>query len=567
MAKNKDIRVLHDNFTGNAEKSKYVYSVRDIRDIRELVDGSCDIYADSTAFAYKNGDEICNVTYRQAGEDICAFATYLNSLGLENEKIAVTGKNSYYWALTYLSVCAGSGVIVPIDKDLRGDEVAFLLEHAEAKAIICSKEVLQKVTESGYNGIIISMEDIPKYIAKGTELLESGDTSYVDHKINPHEMGILLYTSGTTGVSKGVMLSQNNICSNVVQILRRLEVTEKDRALSILPLHHTFECTVDLAAFYAGACVAYNSSVTKLKSELKTFAPTILACVPMVLETLHRSIMANYTKVKGGKALLSAQRTMAKNLSMNARRKLFSSIHEAVGGSLRQLVVGAAPMLPNIHMDYELFGFKVIVGYGLTETSPVCIMHNDFYRAIGDTGVPLNGVRCRICEKNEDGIGELQVKGSNVMLGYYKNPEETAKVLQDGWFSTGDLVRQQPNGAYSITGRIKSMIVLPNGKKVFPEEQETFINRSEFVKDSMVFLTEKDDKPVLAVAIYPNVDLLRAEAEKRGMEAKDIITELIAGINKMFPSYKYIGKIIIRETEFIKTTTSKIKRNEPENKI
>ncbi len=548
------------------DTNKYVYNVRDISSIRELTETSCETYAENVAFLYKKGDTVQEIKYEQVGKDIRALATYFNSLGLENEKIAVTGKNSYYWMLTYLSVCSGTGVIVPMDKDLRGDEVAYLLEHAEAKAIVCSPETVKKITESGYRGMIISMDDLPECIEKGSALLADGDTSYRDHKIDPFALGILLYTSGTTGVSKGVMLSQHNICSNIVQIRKRISVETEDVALSILPMHHTFECTVDLALFYSGASIAFNSSVTKLKAELKLFSPTVMACVPLVLETLHRSIMSTYGKMKGGKALLSAQKVMAKGLSMNARQKLFSSIHQAVGGRLNRLVVGAAAMIPNIHEDYELFGYKIIIGYGLTETAPVCLMQNDFYRAVGDTGFPLIGLQCRICDQNDEGIGELQVKGSNVMLGYYKNPEETAKVLNDGWFSTGDLVKKNPNGTYSITGRIKSMIVLPNGKKVFPEEQESFINRSSLVKDSMVFLTEKDGKPLLAVSIYPDWDALNAEAEKRGVTAKEIMTGVVAEVNKLFPSYKYIGKVIIRQNEFIKTTTSKIKRNEPENK-
>lgn len=548
------------------DTNKYVYNVRDISSIRELTETSCELYAENTAFLYKKGDTVHEIKYEQVGKDIRALATYFNFIGLENEKIAVTGKNSYFWSLTYMAVCSGTGIIVPIDKDLRGDEVAYLLEHAEAKAIVCSPETVKKITESGYTGLIISMDDLPDCIEKGNKLLAEGDTSYRDHKVDPFGLGILLYTSGTTGISKGVMLSQHNICSNIVQVRKQLTVDTWDRTLSILPLHHTFECMVDLAVFYSGASVAYNSAVTKLKAELKIFQPTVLVCVPLVLETLHRSIMANYAKLKAGKAVLATQKTMAKGLTMAGRRKLFSSIHEAVGGKLTRLVVGAAAMLPNIHEDYELFGYEVHIGYGLTETSPVCLLQNDHYRAVGDTGFPLVGIQCRICDANEDGIGELQVKGPNVMMGYYKNPTETAKVLNDGWFSTGDLVKKLPNGAYSITGRIKSMIVLPNGKKVFPEEQEMFIDRSPLVKDSMVFLTEKDGKPLLAVSVYPDWDALNAEADKRGVSAKEIMTGIVADVNKLFPSYKYIGKVIIRENEFVKTTTSKIKRNEPENK-
>lgn len=545
---------------------KHVYNVREISSIKHLVESSCELYSKNVAYLYKQGDVVREVTFGQVFDDLRAFAVYLNHLGLENEKVAVTGKNSYYWMLTYLAVCAGVGVIVPIDKDLRGDEVAYILGHAEAKAIICSKEQIQKVTASGYDGIILSMEDMPSYIEKGRALISEGDESYCNHKINPFELGILLYTSGTTGVSKGVMLSQNNICSNIVQVRKRVSVCTDDRSISILPLHHTFECMVDLALFYSGASVSFNSAITKLKAELKEFRPSILVCVPLVLETLHRGIMSNYAKLKGGKTILEAQRIMAKPLSMQARQKLFSSINEAVGGRLQRMVVGAAAMNPVIHQDYELFGYKIIIGYGLTETSPVCLMQNDFYRAVGDTGFPVAGVQCRICDANDEGIGELQVKGSNIMLGYYKNPTETEKVLKDGWFSTGDLVKKLPNGAYQITGRIKSMIVLPNGKKVFPEEQEMFIDRSPFVKDSMVFLTEKDSKPVLAVAIYPDNELLEEEANKKGISKKEILTSVVMEVNKLFPAYKFIGKVIIRENEFIKTTTSKIKRNEPKNR-
>lgn len=546
--------------------NKLVYNVREISSIRELFDGSCELYPNNIAFLYRDGDSVREITYTEAGNDVRALATYFNSIGLEGRKIAVTGKNSYFWAITYLAVCAGTGIILPVDKDLRSDETAFILSDSEASAIVYSPETAAKINECEFSGIKINMADLPELIEKGKSLIESGDTSYARHKVDPFALGILLYTSGTTGIAKGVMLSQNNICSNIVHVMRRVSLDETERTLSILPLHHTYECMAGfLAFFYSGASIAYNDSINRLKANLVLFKPTVLVTVPLVLEMLYHNIVSTYSRIKGGKAVLAAQKAAARLAGDAARRKIFHSVSEAMGGRLRRILVGAAALRPDVFEDFQLFGFRVMVGYGLTETSPVCIMHDDFYQCPYDTGFPLVGVQCRICDPNEDGIGELAVKGSNVMLGYYKNPEETEKVMRDGWFYTGDLAKQTENGAYCITGRIKSMIVLQNGKKVFPEEQETFISRSPLVKECMVHLTERNGKKVLAVTIYPNSEAIQAESEKRGMTASELLSEVVSGVNKGFPSYKHIFEIIIRDNEFVKTTTGKIKRNAAEN--
>ena len=555
-------------------KNEMVYNVREITNIRELLEGSFEANPDNIAFLWRTeGDGVSQILYHTLMEDVRGFATYLNAQGLEGKKIAVIGQNCYGWALTYLTVCAGTGIIVPLDKELRADEIEALLIDSEASAVVYADAMSEKLDACRVPTCTkINMKDIPDHVAEGLRLIEEGDRSYAEHKIDPFGLGVLLYTSGTTGVAKGVMLSQYNICSDILHVVRRLKVSEEDRVLSVLPLHHTYECMAGfLTVIYIGGSVAYNDSLRRLMADFALFRPTILVSVPLFLETFQKTIMRKYSKLKGGRVIYSAQNALAVG-SESWKRAMFKTVHQAFGGRLRMFLCGAAAVRPDTYRFFEKMGIAVRIGYGLTETAPVCLMHNDFYHSADDIGYPLVGVQAKLFDVNEEGVGELAVKGPNVMLGYYKNPAETEKVFCDGWFLTGDLARVKPNGAYQITGRKKSMIVAYNGKKIFPEELEHYLEESPLVSECFVYPTGEADNPIVTAAVYPCAEEVKLALEKRGATEDDeealklLLMELVRDINKKFPNYKHIQKLIVRKTEFAKTTTRKIKRNDEENR-
>ncbi|MBE6703936.1 MAG: hypothetical protein E7583_01595 [Ruminococcaceae bacterium] len=556
---------------------KYVYNVREYRSIREMLETNCAEFAGKTAFLFRESGISLQISYERLLRDVRSLATYLCSLGLEGKHIAVTGKNSYYWAVTYLATVCGVGVIVPLDKDLSEKEIDFILEHSETDAVMISPELSEKFEGCADGRKKLYMNDILTYLHEGEELIKNGNRSYAEHKVDPYGMSAILYTSGTTGVAKGVMLSQNNIVSDIEHILRCVKVCPEDRSISVLPLHHTYECTIGfIAMLYCGASIAFNDSLKTLKKDLAEYKPTIFVSVPMILERFHKLVKDKYNKIKGGNGILALQKTAAKITNLEIRKKIFSAVGEAFGGKLRLILCGAAPLDPAINKDYELFGIKVYIGYGLTETSPVCLMHSDFYRNSDDNGYPMAGTYAKIVDPNSEGVGELAVKGPNVMLGYYKNPEETDRVLHDGWFLTGDLALQDAEkGTFKIVGRAKSMIVTPSGKKVFPEELEMRLCESPLVEECMVFATDDNGKPVITASVYPNEEEVMKRLIKKGYseniaeesseeyekETKALLTALITEVNDEVPVYKIIKRLIVRKDEFEKTTTKKIKRN------
>lgn len=554
-----------------------VYNVREISNIRELITGTAEKYTDSTAFIYKQNGENVEIKYSKVISDIAAFGVYINSLGLENKKIAVIGKNCYEWALTYLTVASCCGIIVPVDRELKSEEIDVILSDCAADAIVYCADSAEKIAALKYELIKLPASDLPSYIEQGEAMIAEGKNALRDHKINDRDVGIIIYTSGTTGIAKGVALSQYNIATDLTHVLRYCKIYPSDRALSVLPLHHTYEALAGfLSMMYIGGSIAYNRSVRTLLADLKEYQPTIFVTVPLIIEKFHKNIMQKYNSMKGGKAILAMQKRAAAIAPKHAAN-IFSDVHEAFGGKLRMILSGAAPLPEKATRELESMGFAIYNGYGLTETSPICIMHNDFYRSSDDIGYPAAGVECKIDSPNEDGIGELAVRGSNVMLGYYNNPEATAAVMRDGWFYTGDLAKQKPNGAYQIVGRAKTVIVTKNGKKIFPEELEFYLSQSPLVCECMVAGEEgKDGDAIVTAYIFPDFEAVNAELKAQGKysepEAEDykaeleaLFAHLVHEINEKLPYFRAIKKTVLRTKEFDKTTTKKIKRNSPEN--
>lgn len=534
-----------------------VYNIRDISSIRDMVETSCELFADNPAFLSRDGETVNTVTYAEAGEDIRALATELTARGCRGKKVAVMGANCYQWALTYLAVCSGVGIIVPVDREYTGEQISYVMRDSGAAMLIHGDGVSTAVESAGLSVPTVKFSELGELVASGKERVAAGDTSYDDYKLNPFDFGVLLYTSGTMGASKGVMLSQYNVCSNVMQAMRVIRVYENDRALSVLPLHHTYECVAGfLSFFFSGASIAYCGSLRTLMKDMQIFQPTVLVVVPLMMSSFYKKIQSTYGNIRGGKAIYRAQTMLARGATDGMRRRLFSPIARVFGGHLRALLCGAAPLPKEIFRAFQSYGFSVFVGYGLTETSPVCMMHTDDYQSPDDVGFPIAGVRARLVDTDENGIGELEVKGNNVMLGYYNNPEATAEVLHGGWFRTGDLAQRKENGAYRITGRTKSMIVAENGKKIFPEELELHLANIEGVSDCLVF---RDGEGHITASVLPDDELLARE------DAAQYLCAQIAKINEGFPRYKRMDTLVIRRDPFDKTTTQKIKRNSPEN--
>ena len=422
------------------------------------------------------------------------------------------------------------------------------------------------------------MTELAECIDKGRSLMESGDESYKNHKIDPYALGALLYTSGTTGVAKGVMLSHYNICSDIVAVLKVFKVAPEDRTLSVLPLHHTYECFASLAFLYSGASIAYMTSLTHILADFKEYQPTVFVSVPLLLKTLHTAIMKKIKAIPGGSVYLNVGKTittLSGKLSPKVGKKIFGSVHQAFGGKLHTFLCGAAALDPVIFRDFEKLGFRVMCGYGLTETSPISVMQNDREIIPGTVGFPVCGSKAKIINPNDEGIGELAVKGPHVMLGYYNNPEATAEVFdEEGYFKTGDLAKiDKASGHYIITGRIKNMIVIGNGKKIFPEEIEYLLEKCDAVKECMAYgHTDEEGYVTVAVKIFPDFDYLEKkegiskDSENIQKILEDYFKKIVKEqVNKFLPQYKAVKKIFLRFREFDKTTTKKIKRNSEDN--
>lgn len=561
------------------KSNNLVYDVRPVSTIRELIETSAAEFGDRTAFVVKRNSENIEITYKEVLENVKALSTFFNAEGLKGCKIAVIGKNSYEWSLTYLAAVCGTGVIVPVDKDLKAPEIKNIISLSGAQAVMYSKELEQTAESLDTDGLKkYCMSNMPEYLAAGEEKRAAGDKSYENHLIDPFALGVLIYTSGTTGVAKGVMLSQYNICSDIVAVLKQVKITPDDRTLSVLPLHHTYESmTGFLSMLYAGGSITYMTSLTHLLADFREYQPTIFIAVPLLIKTIHSGIIKKVKAVPGGSLYLTVGKTittLSGAFSQNVAAKVFASIHNVFGGRLKTILCGAAPLDPAIFKDFEKLGFRMLCGYGLTETSPICIMHSDNVHKAGTVGLPICSSKAKIIDPNEEGIGELAVKGPNVMIGYYNDPEATAEAFDnDGYFRTGDLAKIDPaSGHYVITGRIKNMIVIGNGKKVFPEEIEYLLEKCDGVKECMAYgHTDEQGYVTVAVKIYPDFDYFKElNYDKDSPEFAEYLetffkTAVKEKVNRNLPAYKAVRKIELRYREFDKTTTKKIKRNSADN--
>lgn len=566
--------------------TKPFYSVRSIRDLRELINQSTELYGDRPAFEIKsdkNGHY--EISYKRYRNEIDCLGTALTDMGLAGEKIAVAGDNCYEWCLTYMATVCGVGVIVPIDRELLFDDVNSILKVADVKMLICDGKFAQKLLEhedeikSDLKIVYLRGEHdenaltVKKLLKKGQQLLDGGDKRYLNAEIDPEKMCSLLFTSGTTGASKGVMLCHRNFCSEVMAAMGVIKISPEDCGISMLPLHHTYESTIILFfAPYCGAKVTFCDGFKYVLKNMKEFNPSVFVSVPLILETVHKRILKAIHAKPNGDRLFKIGKVLCKAgsyVGLDLKKKFFGEIQETFGGSMRLILCGAAPINPQILKDFDAFGIQIVFGYGLTECAPLAIINHDRLHGAESVGVPLPGVEAKIIDIDPaTGVGEICVKGPMVMLGYYNNPEETAKVIDsDGFFHTGDLGYVDKKGRYYISGRSKNVIVTANGKNIYPEELEYHLGSNDLVSECLVVADENSKgETIVAARIFPDFEEINEKFGKTKDEISDdelhgIFKSVIKSVNEKLPPYKKIVDFKIRRTEFIKTTTAKIQRH------
>ncbi len=559
-------------------------TIQEFNNIKELIYNSAKIYENNIAFIVKHQEgknkTYENITYKMLLEQINALGTKLYDMELKNKRIAILGRNRYEWALGHLTSLLGGIVSIPLDKDLQIDELENSLIRSKADAIYFDEKYIEKIEEiksrnttnvkqyicmskmSGY-------DDIHTLKEEGQKLLEKGNKEYISAKIDENAMNILLFTSGTTSKSKAVMLSQKNIASNVYAMQRVEDIRSTDSNLAFLPMHHIFGSTCLIMMLSCGVRNSFPDGLRYVSQNLKEYEVSVFVGVPLLVEAIYNRVVKEIEKQGKTKLIKNAIKisNFLLKFHIDIRRKLFKQIIDQLGGKMRFVISGGAPLDPKIQKGFIDLGIDMVQGYGLTETSPVIAAENMYKSKTGSIGVPMENVTVEIVNKDDNGIGELRAKGPNVMLGYYENEEETKNVLKDGWFYTGDLGYIDKEGFIFITGRQKNMIVLKNGKKIFPEEIETLVNRIDLVEECMVFgmpdEVDKNDVKLSVKVVYNKDEIKQKYGDISLDEIRDIIWNRIKNeVNTTVPRYKHIMNMILTDKELIKTTTKKVKRNE-----
>lgn len=562
-----------------------LYEVRDVENLRELIDGSVERFSQRPAFMVKDKTKgkFVSISYKKMQEDIRSLGTSLINLGLRGRKIAVIGENSYYWAISYFAIANGVGVVVPIDRELKEKEVANLLKRAEVSAVIYSKKmkkVMDEVLEDrelrktltypiqmdlsdDEDGII----SLRRLLSHGMDLLDNGDRKYLDVEVDSDALAVLLFTSGTTGLAKGVMLSHRNIVSNTVNMSKYVKIIDGGVGLSVLPMHHTYEMTCHvITGLYQGMSIAICEGLKYIQKNLVEAQVNVMLAVPLIFEMMHKKIFSK-AKESGKDKTLRRMMNISRKFKLynkgNITRRLFSNVHNVTGGKISQFIAGGAAINPQVIEDYEAMGFPIFQGYGMTECSPIIAVNKDRYSKAVAAGLPLPGTEVKIYNPDEKGIGEIICRGPSVMLGYYRDDDATREALRNGWLHTGDYGYFDQDGFLYVSGRKKSVIITKNGKNIFPEEVEFYLTESEYIEEALVHGIDglRNDDVIIKAEIFPNYPLFENENPEVSEEyIEEKIGEIIEKINDTVPKYKRIKRYYIRKTEFEKTTTKKIKR-------
>lgn len=566
-----------------ASSKKYkdaYYPVRTVTDLKDMINSCAELFSDHAAYLKKNtpGGKYVPVSYRELKDDIDAFGTALIDLGLKDRHVGVIGETRYEWIVGHLGVANGTGIVVPLDKELPLSELSNLCQRADLSAVIYSGKVEKSILKAieGIDSVeyIISMDaqesdedrlSFHELLERGRKLLAAGERSFIDAKIDPEAMSVLLFTSGTTGLAKGVMISHKNIVSNVMNMSMYVKVYEDDVSLSILPIHHTYEFTCNhMTVLFQGGTIALCEGLKYIVKNMEECQATILIGVPLVFEMMNKRVWKQAEKT--GKAeKLKKGIAVAKKLdkfNIKSMRKLFKDVHNAFGGHMRMFISGAAAIDPEIIDNFNSMGINMFQGYGMTENCPIIAVHRDRYHDSASVGPAMPNTEIRIADPDEDGIGEIVTKSDSVMLGYYKDPAETAKVLKDGWLYTGDYGYLDERGFLFVTGRKKNVIVTKNGKNIFPEEVEYYLGRSQYISEVVVEGAEQPDGELIVTAhIMPDRETISEQiGDLNDEQMRKLFKKIIDDTNEQMSSYKRVKRFVIRDEEFEKTSTKKIKR-------
>lgn len=544
------------------------YPSQKIHDLREMLEKSCSTYPQKPLFYQKEEGEYKAHSYQEFYNDVNSLGVALMRRGLMGKRIVILGENSYVWCVAYMATVCGLGAVVPVDKELPAEELTNIAKVASAGAVIYSEKYAEKIAGAGRRVQKISFTEAMQ-LCREQEYAPEDYDEYKNLSIDRDALCSLIFTSGTTGVSKGVMLSHRNICTNLENLPKLVNVTSNDIALSVLPLHHVYECTAGfLFPLSRGASVAFSEGVRYIMKNMKEIHPTKMLCVPLLLETMYTKMWSNIRKKGIEDKVRSIIRTTnmikPESARMAIKRKIFAEIHNSLGGKLDLMVSGGAPVDPEVLSGLRDFGFRVIQGYGLTECAPLAAVNPDSAPKDRSAGVVLPGGELKIVDTDNDGVGEICYRGDNVMLGYYKMPEETAAVKRSGWLHTGDLGYVDKDGYLIITGRKKNIIVTANGKNIFPEELETYLLRCPYVSECVVvgIMNErKKDYDIVAI-VYPDRTYAKETLEEYASEEMlfERISEAVDGVNSIVQTYKRIDMVIMRNEEFPKNSSRKIKR-------
>ncbi|MBR0374001.1 MAG: AMP-binding protein [Mogibacterium sp.] len=591
-----EMQAIVDGLKASKEERVMYRDIRPVTDIRHALQTSVELYGDRPFFyqKMKKGGEFEAVTYRQVQDDMRALGTALVDLGLKGANIGIIGRNCYEWIESYLAVICGTGVVVPLDKELMQEQLEELCIRGEIQAVITADnkyyEMFKAIKAGGKTQIrfvihIDMNEDENaengllswrRLREKGYRLIEGGDRRFLDAQIINTDLAVILFTSGTTGASKGVMLSNKNLAADITISPVLLEVRPKDIFFLILPIHHTYACTASfLEPMYRGASVAICSGLKYMLKEIQEIRPTFLLGVPVIFENFYNKIKRN-VRAQGKEKLLNAVlriNRVTKPLGIDIAKGATKQITDTFGGRMQTLITGGAAIDGDIMNFFTDLGFRAVQGYGLTETSPIVALNPDKRKYMRNyaAGFLLPFMECKIIDPDEDGYGEICFKGPIVMMGYYKDPENTAASLQDGWFHTGDLGYLDKEGYVVITGRKKNVIIAGNGKNVFPEELEFFAMRSDFIEECMVWGDEKNEdqlKRGIYITVKPNEEALKEALGDNYTDDQvyELIQREIDKVNADLPIFKKMNHIVIRKRPFDKTTAMKIRRFVEDNK-
>ncbi len=555
---------------------KHYFKRENFSTLKEMLYFVAEHYGNKTAFVLKDkSGYLYNVSYYNFVKDVESVGISLINNGFANKKIAIIGKNSYKWAVSYLAACI-VGIVVPIDKELHFNDVINFLNISEASVVLGDDKNLSEIVAnvqllnnatSFINFDLKSNNEIyygfDSFKSSGLYNLENDLNPFSKIKIDPDDMHFLLFTSGTTGNSKGVCLSHKNICSNIFAVGSIVKVDTSTSILSILPIHHTYECTLGfLLVISSGGTIAFCDGLRYISKNLQEYKPNIILSVPLLLENVHKKIMSSLEEALPEKYFKKNKHIMD-SIPFFMRPIVKKRILKSLGGNLKKIIVGAAAVDPEILKSLNKFGILVLSGYGLTECSPLVAGNNDFFHNFYAVGLPIPNCEFKIDSPNEEGVGEILVKGSNVMLGYYKNEKANKESFSDGYFRTGDLGRIDEQGYLYVTGRCKSVIITKNGKNVYPEELEEMLNHNEAISESLVTgdFDKKTNDTVVKAQIIPNLDFIKKKIKAPSKEdISNFIHSAIKAVNAKLPNFKHIKDFTIRNKDFEKTTTQKIKR-------